>query len=242
VRFEPTVGRTNVPEYPDAAVDDPTTPDIDESAATPAPTSAPEDVAPERDDSGGVTGDQAQAGPNWNAIILGLAALAVLAVFAIPAVARVAKRRRRVSDLRHGSALGAWEELQDTALDLGWQLTDSETPRQFAERLAVDRDAREFGATGPIGGSPISAPEAVAALERLRSAVELESFARAGGGRAGGDSAGPTTATVSAADLHTVLLALRSGVDRRVRLRAALLPASVLARWFAVGSRWRGQG
>ena len=250
VRFEPTVGRTNVPEYPDAAVDDPTTPDIDESAATPAPTSAPEDVAPERDDSGGVTGDQAQAGPNWNAIILGLAALAVLAVFAIPAVARVAKRRRRVSDLRHGSALGAWEELQDTALDLGWQLTDSETPRQFAERLAVDRDAREFGATGPIGGSPISAPEAVAALERLRSAVELESFARAGGGGAGGgreggasgSGAGPTTATVSAADLHTVLLALRSGVDRRVRLRAALLPASVLARWFAVGSRWRGQG
>jgi hypothetical protein len=50
------------------------------------------------------------------------------------------------------------------------------------------------------------------------------------------------TPSVSADDLHTVIMALRSGVDRRVRLRAALLPASVLARWFAVGSRWRGQG
>jgi transglutaminase-like putative cysteine protease len=240
-RFEPTVGRTNVPEYLDAVVDDPATPDIDESVATPAPTSAPDDVAPERDDSGGVPDGQQQAGPNWNAIILGLAALAVLAMCAIPAVARIATRRRRVSQLRHGSALGAWEEVQDTAVDLGWQLSDSETPREFAERLAVDRDAREFVATGPIGGAPITAPEAVAALHRLRSAVELESFARAGGGRtpSAGEAATPS---VSADDLHTVIMALRSGVDRRVRLRAALLPASVLARWFAVGSRWRGQG
>jgi len=241
VRFEPTVGRTNVPEYLDAAVDDPATPDIDESTATPAPTAAPEDVAPDRDDTGDASNSQGQAGPNWNAIILGLAALAVLAVFAIPAVARVVTRRRRVRDLRHGSALGAWEEVQDTALDLGWQLTDSETPREFAERLSVDRDAREFGATGPIGGSPISTADAVAALERLRRAVELESFARAGGGAGATPGAG-TSAAVSAADLHAVLHALRAGVDRRVRLRAALLPASVLARWFAVGARWRNQG
>ena len=238
VRFEPTVGRSNVPLYRDAAVDNPATPDIDESVATPAPTTAPQDVAPERDDTGSAPNSQAQAGLSWNTIVLLLAALVLLLVLAVPAVARFAKRRRRVRDLRHGSALGAWEEVQDTALDLGWQLTDAETPREFAERLAVDRDAREFAATGPVGGSPITGEPAVAALQRLRAAVELESFARAGGGA----RASTATAAATASDLHTVLVALRSGVDRKVRLRAALLPASVLARWFAVGARWRGQG
>ncbi|GAB3605766.1 DUF3488 and transglutaminase-like domain-containing protein [Conyzicola nivalis] len=238
VRFEPTVGRTNVPEYNEAIVDDPATPDIDESTATPAPSAAPEDVAPDRGDTGAVPEGGGDAGPNWNAIILGLAALALLGVLAIPAVARFAKRRARVRDLHNGSALGAWEEVQDTALDLGWQLTDAETPREFAVRLTVGRESREFGATGPIGGSPVSDPQAVAALERLRAAVELESFARAGGGCA----ARADSASATAADLHVVLLALRAGVDRRVRLRAALAPASVLARWFAVGARWRNQG
>lgn len=237
VRFEPTVGRTNVPQFNEAVVDDPATPDIDESTATPAPTAAPEGVAPDRGDAGAVPEGGADAGPDWNAIVLGLAALALLGVLSVPAFARFAKRRARVHDLHHGSALGAWEEVQDTALDLGWQLTDAETPRQFADRLTVDRDTREFGATGPVGGSPVSDPAAVAALERLRAAVELESFARSGGERA----ARAESASATAADLHAVLLALRAGVDRRVRLRAALAPASVLARWFAVGARWRNQ-
>ena len=233
VRFEPTVGRTNVPQYNDAVVDDPATPNIDESTATPAATDAPQDVAPERDDSAGATGSDVAAGPDWNTIVLGLAALALLAVLAIPALARVVKRRARVLSLRHGSALGAWEEVRDTALDLGWHLTDAETPREFVARLTIDADADEFGTTGPIGGSPVSDPVAVAALERLRSAIETQSFARAGG-----DSHAPAVA-VTPADLHSVLREMRSGVDWRVRLRAALAPASVLLRWFAIGARWR---
>jgi len=242
-RFEPTVGRTNVPQYEAAAVDDPATPDIDESAATPAPTDSPQDAAPDRGDTGAVPEGETEAAINWNAIVLGLAALALLGVLAIPAVARVAKRRSRVLALRLGSTLGAWEEVQDTALDLGWQLTDAETPREFADRLTIDPDAREFGESGPIGGAPIGDPVAVAALERLRSAVEAESFARSGGAASGGAvSIRADAASATAADLHTVLLALRAGVDRRVRVRAALAPASVLARWFAVGARWRNQG
>ena len=236
-RFEPTVGRTNVPQYEAAAVDDPATPDIDESAATPAPTTAP-DAAPDRGDTGAVPDSETQAAVNWNAVVLGLAALALLGVLAIPAVARVATRRRRVLALRLGSTLGAWDEVRDTALDLGWQLTDAETPREFADRLTIDPSAREFGESGPIGGAPIGDAAAVSALERLRSAVESESFARSGGGA----SVRADAAAATAADLHTVLLALRGGVDRRVRVRAALAPASVLARWFAVGARWRNQG
>jgi transglutaminase-like putative cysteine protease len=238
VRFEPTVGRANVPEYNEAVVDDPATPDIDESTATAAPTAAPDDVAPDRGDVGAVPEGGSDAGPDWNTVVLGLAALALLGVLAIPALARIVKRRARVRGLHHGSALGAWEEVRDTALDLGWQLTDAETPREFAERLTADRDTRQFGALGPAGDAPVSDPAAVAALERLRAAVELESFARSGGGR----SQRADTASATAAELHSVLLALRAGVDRRVRLRAALAPASVLAAWFAVGARWRNQG
>lgn len=249
VRFEPTVGRTNVPNYRNAVQDDPATPNVDESTATPVPTGAPQDVAPQRDDTGSTGGDAAKAGINWNAIILGIAALVLLVLLAIPAMARVARRRSRVRELHRaselhggpehgGSAMGAWEEVRDTALDLGWRLTDSETPREFAERLTVDRNDPVFGATGPIGGSPISDPVAVAALGRLRTAVEHESFARAGGDSRPVD----VRARATTADLRTVLAALRGGVERRVRLRAALAPASVLARWFAVGVRWRSQG
>ena len=245
VRFEPTVGRSNVPEYNPAVLDDPTTPDIDESTAAPSSTTAPQDVAPERDDSGAVTGEQAAAGPNWNAIILSIAAIALLGALAIPAVARVARRRARVRELaHHGTVIGAWDEVRDTALDLGWRLTDSETPREFAARLTTSRDDRAFAATGPIGGSPIDGPVAIAALERLRRAVERESFARAGAGAASGGRAasGAEASAATTADLREVLSALRGGVDRGVRLRAALAPASVLARWFAVGARLTGQG
>ena len=243
VRFEPTVGRANVPQYNPAVLDDPATPDIDESTAAPVPTGAPE-VAPERDDSGGVAGSPTDTGPDWNAIILSAAALALLGVLAIPAIARVVRRRARVHELAsRGSAIGAWDEVRDTAFDLGWRLTESETPREFAARLSSSRNDRVFAATGPIGGSPIDEPAAVAALGRLLSTVEHESFARAGGGGSSGVGASGAVSTGgTTADLRAVLAALRGGVDRRVRLRAALAPASVLARWFAVGARWTGQG
>lgn len=239
-RFEPTVGRTNVPVYVDAVADDPATPDIDESTATAPPTDSPDAAAPERDDSGAVGGDAAQPGVDGNAVALGLFGLALLVALAIPALARVARRRARVRGLHHGSPLGAWDEVRDTAADLGWRSDDAETPREFADRLTVDRDDPMFGATGPIGGSPVSDPAAVAALARLRSAVERESFARSGGGsRPGPGGADPRDDAASVDDLRLVLDALRGGVGRRARLRAGVAPTSVLARWFAVGVRWR---
>jgi len=243
VRFEPTVGRTNVPVYPDAVADDPLTPGIDESTAPPIPTGSPEDVAPERDDAGDNSGTSGAQGVNGNAIVLGIAALVLLALLAVPAMARIVRRRSRVRGLHRGSALGAWDEVRDTALDLGWRLTDSETPREFADRLTVDRNDPVFFATGPIGGAPITDPAAAAALGRLRDAVERESFARTGVARPGGADPGGGAQRPAAAtdDLHAVVAALRGGVERGVRVRAALAPASVLARWFAVGVRWRNQ-
>jgi transglutaminase-like putative cysteine protease len=237
VRFEPTVGRTNVPEYIDAVQDDPATPGIDESTATAAPADAAPDPEAGRPDSGDVPTATADRGPDWNAIILSIAGLVLLTALAVPAVARVARRRSRLHDLaRDGSVLGAWEEVRDTALDLGWRLTDAETPREFAERLTTSGTV--FTATGPIGGLPVTDADAVAALERLRAAVELESFARVGGAAPGGR---PRGAGGDPRDVHLVVDALRAGVSRGVRVRAALAPASVLVRWFAVGARRRSQ-
>jgi transglutaminase-like putative cysteine protease len=233
VRFEPTVGRL-VPEYVDAVQDDPTTPDIDESTATPAPTSAAADPL-DRPDTGSVASGASAAGPNWNAIILSLAALLVLVALAVPAMVRVRRRRARLRALESsGSTIGAWDEVRDTALDLGWRLTDAETPREFAERLSTSGPL--FTATGPIGGLPLTDPDAVAALERLRVAVELESFAAASG-RPGAASAAPGGARPD--DVRVVVAALRRGVERGPRVRAALAPTSVLVGWFAIGTRGR---
>lgn len=231
-RFEPTVGRNNVPEYSDAAIDNPATPGIDESTTSPTPV-APADVAPQRDDAGSVTGSAAKSAANGNVVILSLAALAILAALGIPALARLARRRARLRALAHGgSALDAWDEIRDTALDLGWRITDAETPREFADRLTCDAASPEFAATGPIGGMPVTGEAATAALARLRVAVERESFAGSG-------SAAATSATP---DVRIVRAALRSGVDWRIRVRADLVPASILSRWFEVGARWRRSG
>ncbi|GAB2450356.1 transglutaminase-like putative cysteine protease [Conyzicola lurida] len=237
-RFEPTVSRNNIPEYSSAAVDDPATPDIDESVATPAPTDAAQDLGDDRLDSGSVPTGQTQAGVNWNAVVLGATGLALLVLLLVPAFARVLRRRSRLRTVDGGaSVLGAWDELRDTALDLGWTLTDAETPREFAARLAASRDDPAFAATGPIGGSPVEDPAALAVLERLREAVERESYARAGGGAATVRAEEPVTV----AEVRGVLDALRDGVGRGVRVRAALAPTSILASWFAVGARWRKQ-
>jgi hypothetical protein len=129
--------------------------------------------------------------------------------------------------------------VRDTALDLGWRLTDADTPRQFTDRLTTP--GAGFSESGPIGGRPLTDLEAVAALDRLRAAVELESFARAGAGSAGGPQSDPARGWVGTAgrDARLVVAALRDGVSRGVRVRAALAPASILVRWFTLGARRR---
>jgi hypothetical protein len=235
VRFEPTVGRANVPDYNPAAVDDPTTPEIDESEVAPQPTQAPEAVDPDTVDAADPESTETAVEIDWNAVVLALAALVLLGLVLVPAFVRAARRRSRLAALdHHGFALGAWDEVRDTALDLGWRLTDAETPREFADRLAVDRGSALFARTGPVNGSPITAAAALASLERLRRTVERQSFARVGGGVPLEDESG-----ANANDALAVVRALRDGVPRRVRVRAALAPASILSRWFSVGAVWR---
>jgi transglutaminase-like putative cysteine protease len=134
-------------------------------------------------------------------------ALIVLLVVALigaatPAVIRVRRRRRR----RSGSAEGAWDELRDTVRDLGKHWADANTPRQASAWL-VSRDRLDS--------------EAAAALSRLAGDTEAARYAR---------EPGALDRSRTQADLRTARRALRARVGFSARLRARLLPASVLHR------------
>ena len=209
VRFEPTKGVGSAPEFPTVPVDDPNTPDIDESkpSATPTPTSTgPASVAP-RDDGGQAAPTSQFGQANVGTVLTGVLVLALLAALIAPWAIRFTRRRSRFAILRTGgSALVAWQELLDTAHDLGLPVPESETPREATASLAIliDESARD-------------------ALERLRRALEIEVFA------IDGSVAAPTGPEL-VADVRTVLRALRRTSSAALRLRAVLLPASVLTR------------
>ncbi|HET7736210.1 MAG TPA: transglutaminaseTgpA domain-containing protein [Nocardioidaceae bacterium] len=93
----------------------------------------------------------------WRAVLLGLAV--VLGVGAVPAL-KLVRRRRRRSAAGPDSAVGAWRDLVDEALDLGWEVPSGTRPHQaslWAEAagagasasLALQVDDVVFG-----GGTP----------------------------------------------------------------------------------------
>lgn len=212
LRFEPTPGRGEVPDYDDEpVVDDPTTPE--DEGATPRPTtSAGPGAVPERPDQAGVDPDLPSGGTSGASplpIVLGsLLAVLLLGAFT-PAAWRVLVRRRRERAIRSGPdpAPAAWAELRDTARDHGWAAPDSETPRDFADRLAVVLSEQRDAIAG------------------FRSDVEVSAFAPPGRGA-------PTVE-----ELRAIRAAIARTVDARDRLRAVLLPASLLARF-----RWDPDG
>jgi transglutaminase-like putative cysteine protease len=212
LRFEPTPGRGELPDYEgDLPVDDPATPEDEGAIPTPAAT-AEAGNSPERPDQAGVDpggSASASSGPNPLPIVLGsIAGLLVLGALT-PAVTRVIVRRRRESAIRSGRdpASAAWAELRDTARDYGWAAPDSETPRDFADRLAVVLT----GSADAIAG--------------FRSDVEESAFAPPGRGV-------PTVA-----ELRALRRAIASTVDARDRFRAVALPESLMIRF-----RWDPEG
>ncbi|MDQ1555122.1 MAG: hypothetical protein QOI02_124 [Actinomycetota bacterium] len=210
VRFEPTPGRGIVPNFPAAPVDDPSTPNVDESTAvpTPATTTAPPTTA--------VPGDanndpQSTAGSSKSGSTapLGLLALSlVLLVLLVPAATREVIRRRRFGAIRRGEcpATQAWTEIAETARDLGYAVSVASTPRDLAEEL-------EYAAA-------LAGPARDAIL-LLRAGVEGESFSRAESGEATVDS------------VQLVLHALRAKSSGSQRVRAALLPVTIVDRALA---------
>ncbi|MFB7760255.1 transglutaminase family protein [Streptomyces xiamenensis] len=224
-RFEPTPGQGNTPDYtlPEADRPDPAQPGEEdtETAEPEAPENSPAPTDPETCDpvreaaaceseapapAGGGSGGGPSPGPwLWGAG----AALALLAVLAVPPLWRERVRSRRLAP--GAGATAAWQELSDSAWDLGLGPLAAETPRQTATRITtvipLDAAARD-------------------AVHRLATGVERELYAPAppGAGAPGAEPAdeGP------ARDVRTALAGLRAGVGRGTRWRALLLPRSAI--------------
>lgn len=206
VRFEPTPGRGSPPAFAPLAEDDPATTDVDESvppapAATPTPTDAPT-TAPALPEEEQPTDPTATPDAAVQAVNVGwIFGALLLALVLTPLALRVIRRSRRMSAVDGGSALAAWEELRDTADDLGMRPSEAWTPRQLSLELAPSLDDR-----------------GAAALGRLRAALESESFAE-------------TPAQPAVADVRAVVRSLRRRAGLAWRIAAAFAPKSVVGRW-----------
>ncbi|GGJ25220.1 transglutaminase TgpA family protein [Streptomyces brasiliensis] len=230
-RFEPTPTRGTTPAYtqtdtPGTALPDTGRPSQSASAlpsaeASPSQSCSALDRKREACDS---PSPQALAnggggGPKlWE---LALWALGGLAVLAIPLSPLLWRRRMRAVRLgahartEEGAAahmLAVWEELTDTAWDVGILPDDSQTPRKAAARIV------RLGHLDPVAG---------AAVHRVASAVEQVLYAPR-----------PHPTPGLAEDVRQVIPALVAEVGRGARLRALLAPRSVVRVAWAVSVWW----
>jgi hypothetical protein len=217
VPFEPTPGRGSVPDYSTPAAASAT--EVAPGAA--APGTAAGSAADRLEEEAGTSSAAASEATGAESLLrAGLALAIVLVILLIPGAARHVLRRVRIRRITsgQGDASDAWAELTDSALDHGVEVSDRETARSLAGRLA-----------------PLAAPSnepghsATLALDRLLIAAERASYGRPGAEHH------PDGQRELAADLELVLSALHSRSPRRVRLRSSLLPASL---WPSVLS-WR---
>ncbi|MEV7598763.1 DUF3488 and transglutaminase-like domain-containing protein [Kitasatospora sp. NPDC089797] len=235
MRFEPTPSRGVAAQYPEASSVPTTAPtQLPSAAATsaavvPAPTNSSDCTAKQRQlgDCGpkGKVVSQA-ADESWllSGQVLGTLAVvvALIALLLVPMFWRTAVRRRRLggggrrrpggdgpTELTDAQVLAAWDELVDSAWDVGIPPDESRTPRSAARRItetaALDADA-------------------AAAAGRLALATERVLYA----------PPGQLTTAPLAADVRTARRALWAGAGRAGRLRALLLPPSSAQLWWRI--------
>lgn len=221
VRFEPTPAARaeEVPPYTQG----------DGAGPAPDPTAGPTTTLPEPQpgptdtrtlDPGAAPGSDTGAGGGltwlwWT----GLAVALVLALLLVPG----AVRRARTAARWHGDdpAEAAWAELRDLAADCGVRWPPGRSPRVTAAVLV-----KSFAA--PAGRHTLPRPatgrlenvEAATALDRIVAAVEQSRYA--------GDPVLPDTAELREW-VELCAEALRGGLTRQARFRAAWLPASVVS-------------
>ncbi|GIF37752.1 transglutaminase TgpA family protein [Actinoplanes xinjiangensis] len=187
------------------------------------------------EEQGGTTG-QATETTDWTGLWIAASIALVLALLLVPALRRVLVRRRRhaatapeapvvlsaegITDLTVTGETGrarqdahaAWDELVDSMVDFQVPVDPTETPRVTAQRLV-----RDLSLTG----------EPAEAATLLGTAEERARYARQ---------------PLQGAELTSALRRIRSGmsgsVSRRIRLRATLLPPSVLLSWRRGMGEW----
>ncbi|MFT4137007.1 transglutaminase TgpA family protein [Microbacterium sp.] len=205
VAFEPTKS-LGTPTAFAAASDTAGVDDPDAATATPTPTASAADPGqserPDTDPDGAAVGAARQS--PLPAIVTALAGLALLL---LPGVAAAVRRWRQRVLARRGRIGAAWRVVQDAAIDVGLDLPASETPRALGARLVAAHGAPE------------------APMTTLVAAIERASYAPPDAG----PSAGPA-ADAAAGDAATVRSAMLAVLPASARLRALLLPRSLVVR------------
>ena len=233
VRFEPTQRDDSTdlaPAYSaptSAAAGQPSQPLPAQGAAGAAGNSSRDQTRLPSEDRAGVAaalGDLTPAAapshrPRWWLYALEVGVVLVL-VSPIPAVARWRRRRRRLGGRGPGGmARGTWQEVRDTATDLGLAGPREGTPRQLAARWAAWLG--ESGGTEPDEQSAANRSAAARqTLERLVVAEERRRFRPTGPGQ--------PPAEIDCAAVRNLLAVLRDAAGRAVRTRAMLWPPSVV--------------
>jgi transglutaminase-like putative cysteine protease len=226
-------------------------PDVDRPTPTASTSTGPGAVAPDSsgdpgaangpdksgvgEEQGGTTG-QATETTDWTGLWIAAGVALVLALLLVPALRRVLVRRRRhsattpaapvvlsaegITDLTVTGETGqaredahaAWDELIDSMIDFQVPVDPTETPRVTAQRLVRDLS---------LAGEPAEA------ATLLGTAEERARYARQ---------------PLQGAELTSALRRIRSGMSgsssRRIRLRATLLPPSVLLSWRQGMAEW----
>ncbi|WP_460580038.1 transglutaminase family protein [Humibacter ginsengisoli] len=212
VPFEPTVGRGTVPDYSTAAAATPVPTDTSSAGAAGG---AQRRLPTDQPVAGGGAVDTATAAFSSSSSVAAVGLL-ILAMVLTPAVVRRRMRAKRLATVRQGggTARMAWAELRASTLDLGLAAPPTETPRAFADRLR-----RTW--TDASGNAPDASSQDAAslALAELVEAIEQERY-----GPPGGRWADP----VLADDVVTVVSALAATAGLARRMRATMVPVSLL--------------
>ncbi len=226
VMFEPTPQdrASSVPDYAQGRPgQEPNTPSPTSQPTTDEPSTAPSAQPTAQPETSTV--ETAPAGQDdrrswwpWAMGVLLLAALAGLVL--LPRLLRNRRSRIRWEEAATPSE-AAWEELRDTAVDLGRTWPEGRSLREAGREMVSwfgDPDAAPVArpATGAEAG-----PTAVRALERLVAALEEDRYAPAGTG---------VDARAAREWCATCVAALRAGVSPRTARRAAWWPTSALQR------------
>ncbi|MFC9326963.1 transglutaminaseTgpA domain-containing protein [Kitasatospora sp. NPDC057015] len=238
LRFEPTPTRGSTPDYTDPVAVPTAAPTQQPTTAAPSAGALPSASASTACDGKqkqlGDCADQDKAAAkaaaerswwmSWQ-VLAGIAGgIALVGLLAAPMLWRSRLRRRRLglsgrrrpgsdarTDLSDQQVLAAWEELVDSAWDLGIPPDDARTPRSAARRIAEAGELDE---------------SATAAAGRIALATERVLYARPG-----------VPAAPLAPDVRAARAGLRASAKRAGRARALLLPPSSARLWWRATDR-----
>ncbi|MGZ3098672.1 transglutaminase TgpA family protein [Streptomyces sp. H62] len=230
-RFEPTPTRGSTPSYtltdaPDSSVPDPALPSRNAETEPSAAPSVSESCSAQDKKLEACASESAAAapvsggnGPKWYAVLAWvLAGLAVLLAPLAPMLWRLRTRSARLGAHGRGEAdagphtLAVWQELTDTAWDVGILPQESQTPRRAAARIV------RLGQLDPA---------AAASVHRVADAVEQALYAPR-----------PRPTAGLAEDVRRAEAGLRAGVGRGSRLRARFAPRSTVRVVWAASAWW----